>query len=187
MKHPKTGLVLPVALFYFSILHVPNPYARMLLLVFLALAACREQPDPVTTFLGQHGSDDFSVFTRTALFVRGFDRDLGEAIVFLYKPTADGFGVYRYHLVRRRSRFVKAIMFRGGRSVFSAADTALIQQFMPLNVTRLEVDPRGTVDVVVQAYSPQIRLIKTGDIVTAARPGETFTAKGGSWYESRKE
>ena len=164
---------------------MPNPFARILLPVLLALGACRAQPDPAAAFLGRHGGDDFSAFARTALSVRGFDRERGEAIMLLYKPPIDGFGVYRYHLARRRSRFVQPV--GGERLGFSAVDTALIQRFMPLNVTRLEVDPRGTIDVVVQAESPQIKLLKTRDIGTATRPGETYIAKGGNWHESRRE
>lgn len=165
--------------------HMPNPFARVLLFVLPALGACREQPDLATAFLVRHGGDDFSAFARTALFVRGVDPDQGEAIVLLYKPPTNGFGVYRYQLARRRSRFIKSV---GRKSLdFSAADTALVQRFMPLNVTCLEVDPQGTVDVVVHAGSPQIKLLKTRNIGTAARPGETYTAKGGNWYESRRE
>ena len=166
---------------------MPNLVARILLLMPLVLGTCRERPDPATAFLRQHGGDDFSAFARTSLFVRSIDRRAGEARVLFYKPPSDGCTVYSYDYARQRSRFLKSLSQGNPRLRVASADTALVQQFMRLNVTGLEVDPRGTVTVLVHAYSPQIKLLKTRDIGTATRPGETYTAKGGNWYESRTE
>lgn len=166
---------------------MPNQFVRILLLVLLTLGACREQPDPATAFLRQHGGDDFSAFTRTYLFVRSIDRRAGEARVFLYRPPAAGFALYSYDYARQRSRFLE-FLSRGNLHLrMSSTDTSLVQQFMRLDVTSLEVDPQGTVTAVVQAYKPQIKLLKTRDIKLATRPGETYTAKGGNWYKSRME
>ena len=166
---------------------MPNPFARLLLLMPLVLGACREHPDPATAFLRQHGGDDFSAFARTHLFVRSIDRRAEEARVLLFKPPSDGGAVYAYDYARQRSRFLKILLPGTPRLRIVPTDTALVQQFMRLNVTSLEVDPRSTVTVVVQAYSPQIKLLMTRDIKAGTRPGETFTAKGGNWYESRTE
>ena len=166
---------------------MPNPFARLLLLMPLVLGACREHPDPATAFLRQHGGDDFSAFARTHLFVRSIDRRAGEARVLLFKPPSDGGAVYAYDYARQRSRVLKILLPGTPRLRIVPTDTALVQQFMRLNVTSLEVDPRGTVTVVVQAYSPQIKLLMTRDIKAGTRPGERFTAKGGNWYESRTE
>ncbi len=168
-------------------LPMPNPFARLLLLVLLALGACREQPDPAKAFLRQHRSDDFSAFAGTYFFVRGFDHDTGEAIVFLfYLPTA-GCAVYRYDYKRQRSRFLEFLSQGNPDLRLASTDTALMNRFMRLNVTGLEVDPGGTVTVTVHAYNPHITLLQTRDIKTDARPGETYAAKGGNWYESREE
>lgn len=164
---------------------MPNPSARILLL--LALGACREQPDPATAFLRQHGGDDFSAFARTRLFVRSIDRRAGEARVFLYHPPAAGFALYSYDYGHQRSRFLEFVSQGNPQVQMASTDTALVQQFMRLNVTSLEVDPQGTVTVVVQAYRPQIKLLQTRDRKPATRPGETYTVKGGDWYESRRE
>ncbi|MET4074312.1 hypothetical protein [Hymenobacter sp. UYCo722] len=163
-----------------------NPFARMLPLVLLALGACREQP-PATAFLRQHGGDDFSAFARTYLFVRSIDRRAGEARVFIYKPPATGFALYSYNYALQRSHFLKFASQGNPYSQLASTDNSLVQQFMRLNVTSLEVGPQGTVTAVVQAYSPQIILLKTRDIKTATRPGEKYVAKGGDWYESRRE
>ena len=122
---------------------MPNPFARLLLLMPLVLGACREHPDPATAFLRQHGGDDFSAFARTHLFVRSIDRRAGEARVLLFKPPSDGGAVYAYDYARQRSRFLKILLPGTPRLRITSADTALVQQFMRLNVTSLEVDPQG--------------------------------------------
>lgn len=164
---------------------MPNAFTRVLLLSSLALGACHEQPDPTAEFLRRHGGDDFSGFANTALLVRGFAE--GEAIVFLYKPPTPGFAVYQYDFGHRHSRFVKFNTFGSGSAGFAAADSSLIQRFVPLNVTYLEVDPHGTVHAIVQAGNPKIELLKTQDISTATRRSVAYISKGGNWYESRSE
>ena len=166
---------------------MPTPFVRLLLLALLALGACRAQPDPAAAFLRQHRGDDFSAFAGTHLFVRGFDHETGEALVLLYHLPAGGFAVYACDYPRQRSRFLKFVSQGNPHVRLASTDTAVVQQFMRLNVTGLEVGPRGTVSVMVQADNPQITLLQTRDIKADARPGETYAAKGGNWYESRQE
>ena len=166
---------------------MPNSFARLLLLVLLALGACREQPDPATAFLRQHRSDDFSAFAGTYFFVRGFNHDTGEAIVFLFHLPTAGCAVYQFDYERKRSRFLKFLSQGNSHLLLASTDTALVNRFMRLNVTGLQVDPRGTVTVTVHAYNPHITLLQTREIKTDAQPGQTYANKGGNWYESRTE
>lgn len=157
--------------------------ARSFLLLSAGLGACSKPADPAAAFLAAFGRDDFSVFAHTALQVRDFDE--GEAVVFLYKGPARCFAVYRFNYARHRSRFVKFVPLQGGCSVFSPADTSLVQRFMRLRVTALEVNKQGTVYVTVRPANPLIQLVKTRDWSQTKEPLASYIEKGNGWFEHR--